>query len=375
MTTDALSDVLKTVRLTGAAFFDVVAKAPWVAESPRRDLILPKVLPGAGHLIAYHVLTEGRCFANIVGQQPIAIEAGEVIVFTRCDPHVLSSNPGMRTDPPAAEALDAAASSQLPFFVSLGERGPISARLVCGYLACDAQPFNPLLDNLPPVITARDSEDEGTPWLGQFIRLATTESSDKRAGGESVLAKLSELMFIEVVRRHLSHMPPEQVGWRVCAILSLARLCHSCTQDRSAAGRSKSWARTWVCRARCWRSASSTLSACRRCSTSLDGGCRLLPDSWTAATPILRPLRRKSVTDPRPRSAAPSRKSSGCRRRTGVAERETPAEACVVPRQGSGIGDQRVKRSLHPDLLIAVSRLRHFIFTLVGQAVTPSASK
>jgi AraC-like DNA-binding protein len=213
MTTDALSDVLKTVRLTGAAFFDVVAKAPWVAESPRRDLILPKVLPGAGHLIAYHVLTEGRCFANIVGQQPIAIEAGEVIVFTRCDPHVLSSNPGMRTDPPAAEALDAAASSQLPFFVSLGERGPISARLVCGYLACDAQPFNPLLDNLPPVITARDSEDEGTPWLGQFIRLATTESSDKRAGGESVLAKLSELMFIEVVRRHLSHMPPEQAGW------------------------------------------------------------------------------------------------------------------------------------------------------------------
>jgi Cupin len=64
---DALSDVLKTVRLTGAVFFDVVAKAPWVAESPQRDLILPKILPGGGHLIAYHVLTEGLCFANIIG--------------------------------------------------------------------------------------------------------------------------------------------------------------------------------------------------------------------------------------------------------------------------------------------------------------------
>ena len=213
MTTDALSDVLKTVRLTGAVFFDVVAKAPWVAESPQRDLILPKILPGAGHLIAYHVLTEGRCFANIIGQAPIPIEAGEVIVFTRCDPHILSSAPGMRTDPPTADSLDAATKSQLPFAITLGAEGPVSAKVVCGFLACDAQPFNPLLDNLPPVITARDSADDATPWLGQFIRLATAESADKRAGGESVLAKLSELMFIEVVRRHLAAMPPEQAGW------------------------------------------------------------------------------------------------------------------------------------------------------------------
>jgi AraC-like DNA-binding protein len=213
VTTDALSDVLKTVRLTGAVFFDVVAKAPWVAESPQRDLILPKILPGGGHLIAYHVLTEGRCFANIIGQEPVAIEAGEVIVFTKCDPHVLSSRPGMRTDTAPAEALNATTNSQLPFTINLGDGGPISAKVVCGYLACDARPFNPLLDNLPPVIRARDSESDETPWLGQFIRLATMESTDKRAGGESVLAKLSELMFIEVVRRHLANMPPEQAGW------------------------------------------------------------------------------------------------------------------------------------------------------------------
>ncbi len=213
MAADALSDVLKTVRLTGAAYFDVVAKAPWVAESPRRELILPRILPGAGHLIAYHVLTEGRCFANIIDEEPILIGAGEVIVFTKCDPHVLSSSPGMRADPVPAAALDAATASQLPFSVSLGDDGPISAKLVCGYLACDAHPFNPLLDNLPPVITACDSKDDETPWLGQFIRLATMESADKRAGAESVLARLSELMFIEVVRRHLANMPAEQAGW------------------------------------------------------------------------------------------------------------------------------------------------------------------
>src|SRR6476646_139462 len=67
MTADALSDVLKTVRLTGATFFDVVARSPWVAEQPSPETILPKVLHGAGHLISYHVVTQGRCYANIVG--------------------------------------------------------------------------------------------------------------------------------------------------------------------------------------------------------------------------------------------------------------------------------------------------------------------
>ena len=100
-----------------------------------------------------------------------------------------------------------------PFFANLGAEGPIAAKLVCGFLACDAQPFNPLLDNLPPVIKVAAGTGDDTRWLGQFIHVASTESAEKRAGGESVLARLSELMFIEVVRRHLESLPPEQVGW------------------------------------------------------------------------------------------------------------------------------------------------------------------
>ena len=213
MAADTLSDVLKTVRLTGATFFDVVARAPWVAEQPPRDKILPKILPGAEHLISYHVVTEGRCYASIVDAEPIALQAGDVVVFTRGDPHVLSSSPGMRADPAAPGALDAAALSQLPIFINYGGDGPIAAKFVCGFLACDAHPFNPLLENLPAVIKVADTPGPDSSWLGQFIRLATIESADKRAGGQSVLAKLSELMFIEVLRRYLEGLPPEQVGW------------------------------------------------------------------------------------------------------------------------------------------------------------------
>lgn len=212
MAADALSDVLKMIRLTGATYFDVNARAPWVAEQPTKEQVLPKVLPGAGHLIAWHIVTEGQCYTNIIGEEPVLVEAGEVIVFTRGDPHVFSSHPGMRTLPVASDALDGVAESQLPFHVSYGE-GPTTAKLVCGFLACDAQPFNPLVDNLPPVIKLSDREGSEPGWLSQFVRLAKMESTDKRAGGEGVLARLSELMFIVVVRRYIESLPAEQGGW------------------------------------------------------------------------------------------------------------------------------------------------------------------
>jgi AraC-like DNA-binding protein len=211
MSADALSEVLRTVRLTGAAFFDVVASAPWVAEQPPREVVLPNVLPGADHLISYHVITEGRCFAAILGEEAIEVEAGEVVVFTRGDAHVMASNPGMRADPPAT--FPEIAGRQLPFVINCGGDGPVSAKLVCGFLACDSQPFNPLIDNLPRVIKAGDPKNPDGGWLGQFIRLATSESANRRAGGEGVLARLSELMFIEVVRRYIETLPPEQTGW------------------------------------------------------------------------------------------------------------------------------------------------------------------
>jgi AraC-like DNA-binding protein len=212
MAADSLSDVLRTIRLTGATFFHVTAKAPWVAEQPGPEIMIPKILPGAEHLIAYHVIVEGLCFAYLIGGEPIAVEAGEVIVFTRGDPHIMASEPGLRGSPFNPSVIDAAATNQLPLFINFGGTGP-ETKVVCGFLACDAQPFNPLLENLPPILKAGDSKTSDTAWFTQFTRFVMAEAADKRIGGESVLARLSELMFIEVIRRHLETLPPEQVGW------------------------------------------------------------------------------------------------------------------------------------------------------------------
>src|SRR5262245_15597576 len=96
---DALSDVLRAVRLTGAIFFDVHAADPWVAETPAGSSIVGRMFPGAEHMVSYHVMTHGSCWASVLGGAPIRLQAGDIVVFPQGDAHAMSSTPGMRKSP------------------------------------------------------------------------------------------------------------------------------------------------------------------------------------------------------------------------------------------------------------------------------------
>lgn len=206
---DALSDVLRAVRLTGAVFFDVQASEPWVAETPQGEAIVGAIFPGADHLISYHVITGGACYGGLIGQPAIHLSAGDVIVFPHGDAHAMSSAPGMREAPDPAKFRHPG-QGQLPFSISMGQALTEPAHLVCGFLACDARPFNPLLSALPPVITVSD-RDGGA--IAAFVQLALAESKAPRPGGESVLGRLSELMFVDVIRRYLESLPADRTNW------------------------------------------------------------------------------------------------------------------------------------------------------------------
>ena len=212
MAEDALSDLLRTVRLTGAAFFEIAASDNWAVESLAPQSILPKVLARADHLISYHLVTLGRCYVTPAGRAPIALEAGQIIVLTHAQPHVVSSRPDLKAPPNPANVVEIATSGVIPFCINCGDEGPVSTRLVCGYLACDAGPFNPLLDHLPRVITAGEPGFEAGS-LGQLVRFAAAETAHKRSGHESILTKLSELLFIDVVRRHIETLSADESGW------------------------------------------------------------------------------------------------------------------------------------------------------------------
>jgi AraC-like DNA-binding protein len=212
MGADALSDVLRAVRLTGAVFFNLDVKAPWVAETPSAVQCAPYVMPNAGYLIEYHVVTRGTCWAGLTDGEPVQLQTGDIIVFPQGDAHVLSSTPGMRFPPDMAN-FEGAQKTQLPFVLQFGGEGPGEAGIVCGFLGCDARPFNPLLTALPRFMHLPGSSPHRSAWLNHIVQAAVDESVNKRSGGESVLGRLSELMFIEVVRSYIRMLSAEETGW------------------------------------------------------------------------------------------------------------------------------------------------------------------
>jgi AraC-like DNA-binding protein len=202
---DPLSDVLRVVRLTGAYFYLVEAAAPWSVMATAAREMAPRILPASEHLISYHIITSGSCWGGVEGQPQIPLRAGDVIVFPHGDPHFMSSERGKRIDP----EVFGQTPQRYPDTVVLGD-GSRDATLVCGFLGCDANPFNPLITALPRCLHVPGGAGG---WLSEFPRQAVAESRASRAGAITMLTRMAELMFVEVVRRYLETEAPEDEGW------------------------------------------------------------------------------------------------------------------------------------------------------------------
>jgi AraC-like DNA-binding protein len=211
---DILSDVLGTVRLSGAIFFDVSASSPWVAEAPPTSMLADRVLPGAQHVIEYHVITSGFGWALLRDDdaKPVRLAPGSVVMFPRGDRHTLSSSPQMRAEPDLG-IFDQPKELSPPFYLEQFGGGPDETHLLCGFLGCDVLPFNPVIQALPRIVHIPDGYTAGDGWLSSLIKAITKESRKQRVGTESVLSRLSELIFIEVVRRHMESLPGDATGW------------------------------------------------------------------------------------------------------------------------------------------------------------------
>jgi AraC-like DNA-binding protein len=209
---DVLSDVLSAVRLKGAIFFDNTFRPPWVAETPEVSLIGGKVLPHADHVFCFHTLLDGSCWAELTdgSLDPIRLNAGDIVVFPQDARHALCSTPGMRAEQDLA-VYRYPRDHELPYIVNQGG-GSDTCHFVCGYLGCDTRPFNPFFSSLPRVLHAHGVASGGG-WLTSLARQATSESTDGRPGGETILAKLAELMFVEVLRQHVDRLAEDSRGW------------------------------------------------------------------------------------------------------------------------------------------------------------------
>jgi AraC-like DNA-binding protein len=220
MTQDTLSDVLRSVRLRGAVFYYLNYGREWAAEAPAAREIADAVMPGAEHVMEYHVITKGSGWAAIVGQPPVRLATGDIVMFPHGDAHVMSSAPGMRPERFDVEWAFATRNDPKPIPVtfhstdalSLGPAMPSAqTHVVCGFLACDLRPFNPLIATLPRLLHLPRSGNGD--WIPAALEQAVTASQNRSPGSEALLERLSEMMFVDAIRRYVEQLPEQSSGW------------------------------------------------------------------------------------------------------------------------------------------------------------------
>jgi AraC-like DNA-binding protein len=208
---DALSEVLKVLRLNTGFFLEAQFTAPWCIDSAPGKDDLRNILPHAEHVSIYHLVTEGACKAKLPDDSgEIELAAGDLILFPHGECHRLGSD--LHRAPVRAEALVLPGPDGAIMRIEHGGGGA-RTRFVCGYLACDERLCRPLIDSLPRMLRVPVGDGAAGAWVMSTLQRGAAETLAPKPGTGAVLAKLSELLFVEAIRRHIEMHPQEQRGW------------------------------------------------------------------------------------------------------------------------------------------------------------------
>jgi AraC-like DNA-binding protein len=207
---DALSQTLRVVHLVGAVFLQARFTAPWCYQSPRADVAAPLLEPQAERVVVFHLITEGECVVEMDGEPPTRLVAGDIVLFPHGDAHRMGSEPGL---PPATGGVPLTeVLARRPGRIAYGGGGA-PTKLVCGYLACDDRLARMLLSGLPPLLRVNVRGSPSGLWLEASVRYALVEARSPRAGGDGVLGKLAEVLFIEALRLTMHDPARPTAGW------------------------------------------------------------------------------------------------------------------------------------------------------------------
>ena len=208
---DALSDVLRVTRLSGGVFLHAELTAPWCIAARIAPEMCTPFLGAVGHVIPYHYVIDGELSIALGDEPPWTLRGGEIVMFPRNDAHLM----GSPLTEPAVKMRDILKPPRAGgglHSIRHGKGGALT-RLVCGFLGCEVAQGNPVFETLPASIRLRIDETAPAQWIRSTFQYAASEIAAGRAGSETVLAKLSELLFVEAVRRHAQELPPGNTGW------------------------------------------------------------------------------------------------------------------------------------------------------------------
>lgn len=208
---DVLSEMLKAVKLDGAVFFHGEFSAPWCVRQPDGCSMASYLSPSSSHVIIFHLLTEGRGYARIEGNgRPVSLLPGDIVMFPHGDAHLMGNGPPVTPVDSAAQLQQVLAEGRIAS--QFGGGGELT-RLVCGYMACDSQLSRLFLSGLPSLLKINVRDSPSGKWLEDTLRYSVEHADASRPGCSAVVAKLSEALFADTLRRYIEKLPASQTGW------------------------------------------------------------------------------------------------------------------------------------------------------------------
>lgn len=203
------------VHLGGAVYLNAEFTAPWCVIAHANADLCAAFLPRSDRVVSYHLVTAGSCWARLAdtADSAIHLDAGELLVVPQGETHIMGSSLDLLPVPSAAllaSQLESCPGQMMKLFHG---GGGARTQVVCGFLACDDTLSNPLLSALPRLFKIDMRNDPRSAWLESSLQFAAAEAAEWRAGSAVVLARLSELLFVEAVRRCVEALPSDRKGW------------------------------------------------------------------------------------------------------------------------------------------------------------------
>jgi AraC-like DNA-binding protein len=194
---DILAEVLDRVRLGGTLLFRFELGHPWSLALPERPYAL------------FHYLSRGS--ATLVleqGQgQKLSLTKGDFVVVTRGEPHLIYSD--RRTKPLQIRDLDRSPGHLTS--VHHGGGAQPHSKMICGNFTVARPSRGSVLELLPPVLLLKPTADRD--WLGLILERMASESAVERPGQRVALTRLTEVLFVEVLRSWIKSLGPGEGGW------------------------------------------------------------------------------------------------------------------------------------------------------------------
>jgi AraC-like DNA-binding protein len=163
------------------------------------------------HVFIFHLVTEGRGYVRVEENgRAVPLEAGDIVILPHGDAHLMGNGPPVTPIDSAPYLKQIFAEGSM---LNQCGGGGETTKLVCGYLTCDPQLGQVFLAGLPTIIKVHIRDSPSGQWLEDTFRYSVDHAEASGPGGAAVIAKLSELLFVETLRRYIAQLPQAQTGW------------------------------------------------------------------------------------------------------------------------------------------------------------------